>query len=73
MNENYWLTISEASERARCCRRTIYNAVRAGHLRPARVGSRLRFRPESVDAWLERCAPNEQQAEVAAPASRGRR
>ncbi len=49
-----WLTVDEAAGRAKCGERSIYNAVRAGQLRAARLGGRreLRFLPEWVDAWL---------------------
>jgi len=49
-----WLTVPQAAARAQCGRKSIYDAVKAGRLRAARVGIRaLRFRPEWVDAWLE--------------------
>ena len=64
-NEDHrWLTVSEAAERARCGRRAIYNAAKAGQLRAGRMGGRLRFRPEAVDGWLEGFAPSERQAPV---------
>ena len=50
-----WLTVKEASERARCGPKLIYREVAAKRLRAARVGGRreLRFRPEWIDEWLE--------------------
>jgi excisionase family DNA binding protein len=49
-----WLTVREAAGRARCGERSIYNAVRSGKLRAARLGGRreLRFLAEWIDAWL---------------------
>jgi len=49
-----WLTVDEAAARAKCGERSIYNAVRAGKLRAARLGGRreLRFLQEWVDGWL---------------------
>jgi excisionase family DNA binding protein len=49
-----WLTVHEAADRARCGERSIYNAVRSGKLRAARLGGRreLRFLAEWIDAWL---------------------
>ena len=56
--EPVWLTVEEAAQRARVGHRTIYNEVRAGRLRAARVGGRreLRFRPDYIDQWLEQSA-----------------
>jgi excisionase family DNA binding protein len=56
--EPVWLTVEEAARRARVGNRTIYNEVRAGRLRAARVGGRreLRFRPDYIDQWLEQSA-----------------
>ena len=43
------------------CRDTIYTACERGELRHARVsGRRDRLRPEWIDAWLERHAPDVQ-------------
>ena len=38
-------------------RTTVYRLVNTGELRAVRVGERLRFRPEDVDAYLERGSP----------------
>lgn len=53
-SESPWLTLAEASARARVNRRTLGREVAAGRLRAARVGGRrtLRFRAEWVDSWL---------------------
>lgn len=53
-----WLTPEQAAARAQVGKRVIYNEVRAGRLKAAKVGGRreLRLRPEYVDAWLEQCA-----------------
>jgi excisionase family DNA binding protein len=50
-----WRTVSQGATRALVGPRTIYNEVRAGRLRAARVGGRreLRFKDEWIDAWLE--------------------
>jgi excisionase family DNA binding protein len=49
-----WLTVREAASHANCGERSIYNAVRSGKLRAARLGGRreLRFLTEWIDAWL---------------------
>jgi len=53
-----WLTPEECGARAKCGKRVIYNEVKAGRLRAARIGGRreLRIRPAWVDAWLEASA-----------------
>ena len=49
-----WLRVDEAADRARCGPKTIYRAVRSGHLRAARIGGRreLRFLESWIDCWL---------------------
>lgn len=51
-----WLNVREAAARARTSPKRIYNAVAARQLKAVRLGSRLLFRAEWVDAFLERCA-----------------
>src|SRR6266849_9034306 len=59
-----WLRVAQAAGRAQCGRKSIYDAVRAGRLRAARIGRRaLRFRPEWVDSWLEATATRSDVAE----------
>lgn len=54
MNDTgFRITASDIAEHANCDLQTVYRAVRAGRLRAARVGNRLRFRPEWVSQWLE--------------------
>jgi excisionase family DNA binding protein len=58
-----WLTVSQMAARAQCSRKVIYAAVASGKLRAAKINQRvLRAKPEWVDAWLERCAPQEIKA-----------
>ena len=49
-----WITVDQATEQARCGKRSIYLAVQQGKLRAARLGGRreLRFLREWIDAWL---------------------
>ncbi len=35
-------------------KQTVYRLIRAGELRPTRVGDRLRFEPDDVRAFVER-------------------
>lgn len=44
-----WLTPDDAAERLQLHRNSIYEACRAGALRHARIGRRIRIR----EAWLE--------------------
>jgi excisionase family DNA binding protein len=50
-----WLTAEQAAQRAQVGVKTVYRAVRDGHLRAARIGGRreLRFLAAWVDEWLE--------------------
>jgi len=48
------LTIAELARLLGIGRTTVYRLVNTGELRAVRVGERLRFRPEDVNAYLER-------------------
>jgi excisionase family DNA binding protein len=49
------LTAQEVARELRVHVDRVYEAVRDGRLRAHRVGRRLRFRREQVDAFLEDC------------------
>ncbi len=51
---SHWLTARQAAKRANTGLRVIYDAVRAGDLRAARVGGRREFR--FLAAWVRRMA-----------------
>ncbi len=53
-----WLTPEQAAARAQVGKRVVYNEVKAGRLRAARIGGRreLRIKPDWIDAWLEQSA-----------------
>ena len=57
-----WLNVAEGAEYAGLSRDTIYTACERKELRHARVGGRrsIRLKPEWIDAWLERYAPDVQ-------------
>jgi excisionase family DNA binding protein len=48
------LTVPELCDTLRITRTTAYRLVNSGQLRTVIVGERIRFRPEDVDAYLER-------------------
>jgi excisionase family DNA binding protein len=48
------LTVNAAADLLAISRRTIYRLVSTGDLRAVHVGERMRFRPEEIDAYLER-------------------
>jgi putative molybdopterin biosynthesis protein len=48
------LTVNAVAELLAISRDSVYRLVRQGELVPYRVGERLRFRPEEIDAYLER-------------------
>jgi excisionase family DNA binding protein len=54
-----WLSVAEAAAYAGLSRDTIYTACERGELRHAHVGGRRKIlvRPQWIDAWLERHAP----------------
>ena len=57
-----WLNVTEAAEYTGLIRDTIYTACERGELRHAHVGGRRKIllRPQWIDAWLERHAPDVQ-------------
>lgn len=60
-NENAitpWLTPQQAAQRAQCSKKLVYNAVRAGKLKAARLGVRndIRIHAEWLDAWIAAAA-----------------
>jgi excisionase family DNA binding protein len=57
-----WLNVREGAEYAGVCRDTIYTACERGELRHGRVSGRRKIilRPQWIDAWLERHAPDVQ-------------
>ena len=57
-----WLNVREAAEYAGVCRDTIYTACEQDELRHAHVSGRRKIvlRPQWIDAWLERHAPDVQ-------------
>ena len=57
-----WLNVREGAEYTRDCRDTIYTACERGELRHGRVDGRRKIvlRPQWIDAWLERHAPEVQ-------------
>jgi excisionase family DNA binding protein len=54
-----WITVREGALLARVGARLIYREIAAGRLRASRIGGRreLRTKPEWIDQWLERSAP----------------
>ena len=58
MSENVqlsrYLTPREAADLTQLSVKTVLKAIRQGHLVAARVGNRVRIRPDALRAWLER-------------------
>ena len=50
----HYLTPQDAANVTRLSVKTILKAIRGGHLVAARVGNRVRIRPDALRAWLER-------------------
>lgn len=46
-------TVAALARHLGVSRWTIYRLVRRGEIRAVKVGERIRFRPEDVDAYLE--------------------
>jgi excisionase family DNA binding protein len=55
------LSVNEAARVLGVERSTIYRLLRTGELQAVRVGKRRKFRPEDLDAYLER---NRKRAEM---------
>ena len=57
-----WLRVAEAAEYTGLSRDTIYTASERGELRHTHVSGRRKIllRPQWIDAWLERHAPDVQ-------------
>jgi len=57
-----WLRVAEAAEYTGLSRDTIYTACERGELRHGRISGRRKIimRPQWIDAWLERHAPEVQ-------------
>lgn len=51
------LTVNDVTRLLVISRDSVYRLVRSGALKPVRVGERLRFRPEDIDAYLQRGSP----------------
>lgn len=47
------LTVNDVARLLVVSRPTVYALLRKGELRSLRVGERLRFRPDDIDAYLE--------------------
>ena len=65
-----WLSVAEAAEYAGLSRDTIYTACERDELRHAHVSGRRKIlvRPQWIDAWLERHAPDVQSGRIGADA-----
>jgi excisionase family DNA binding protein len=48
------LTVAAVCRLLAVSKQTVYRLVRAGELKPTRVGDRLRFEPDDVRDYLER-------------------
>ena len=48
------MTVNECARLLGISRDSVYRMVKRGDLVPYRVGERLRFRPEDLNAFLER-------------------
>ncbi len=66
-----WLTVMQAADYAGVSRDTIYTACERREIRHARIGGRraIRLKPEWIDEWLERHAPNAKDRHVSDPTS----
>jgi excisionase family DNA binding protein len=49
-----WWSVREARGYVQCGASRLYGAVRSGELRAGRIGRRLRFRREWLDAWVQK-------------------
>ena len=50
------LTREEAAERLRISKRTLDDMAAAGEIRPVRIRGRVLYHPETLSAYIQRCA-----------------
>jgi excisionase family DNA binding protein len=51
------MSVNEVATFLAISRDSVYRLVRSGALPAVKVGERLRFRPEAIEAYLDRGAP----------------
>jgi len=48
------MTVKQVEQRLGCGRRTVYELRQKGELKVVRIGKAVRFRPEDVEAFIDR-------------------
>ena len=66
------LSPQDVARRCGLSRKAVYRAIERGELRASRLCSRLRIRPDDVDAWLQASTVVPDLATPATPVAHGR-
>ena len=66
------LSPQDVARRCGLSRKAVYRAIERGELRAARLCSRLRIRPDDVDAWLQASTVAPDLATPATPVAHSR-
>jgi excisionase family DNA binding protein len=66
------LSPQDVARRCGLSRKAVYRAIERGELRASRLCSRLRIRPDDVDAWLQASTVLPGPSAIATPVAHGR-
>lgn len=68
-----WLSPEQVAERTPMSRKTVYGAIRLGHLRASKRCGRWMVLEEDLEAWIAAGVPERAKARTSPPVARPRR